>query len=147
MLTEERAKAASRFACRRTPHLTIGFNRNLYFQRASKPPYCTNLNSEIIEMLLTITTTHRPATDLGYLLRKNPARVQSFEQSFGVAHVFYPEATADRCTAALILEIDPVGLVRNRRGAAGEGRLLEHYVNDRPHVAASFLSVGIADVF
>ena len=98
-------------------------------------------------MLLTITTTHQPATDLGYLLRKNPARVQSFEQSFGVAHVFYPEATADRCTAALLLEVDPVGLVRNRRGPAGEGRSLEHYVNDRPYVASSFLSVVIADVF
>ncbi|SPE60198.1 Double-stranded RNA 3'-methylase [Verrucomicrobia bacterium] len=98
-------------------------------------------------MLLTITTTHQPATDLGYLLRKNPARVQSFEQSFGVAHVFYPEATAERCTAALLLEIDPVGLVRNRRGPAGEGRSLEHYVNDRPYVASSFLSAVIADVF
>ena len=98
-------------------------------------------------MLLTITTTHQPATDLGYLLRKNPARVQSFNQSFGVAHVFYPEATADRCTAALLLEVDPVGLVRNRRGPAGEGRSLEQYVNDRPYVASSFLSVAIADVF
>ncbi len=98
-------------------------------------------------MLLTITTTHQPATDLGYLLRKNPARVQSFDQSFGVAHVFYPEATDTRCTAALLLEVDPVGLVRNRRGPAGEGRSLEQYVNDRPYVGSSFLSVVIADVF
>jgi hypothetical protein len=72
-------------------------------------------------MLLTITTTHHPATDLGYLLRKNPARVQTFAQSFGAAHVFYPEATPECCTAALLLEVDPVGLVRNRRGPAGEG--------------------------
>ncbi len=98
-------------------------------------------------MLLTITTTHQPATDLGYLLRKNPARVQSFSQSFGTAHVFYPEATAERCTAALLLEVDPVGLVRNRRGPAGNGRSLEQYVNDRPYVASSFLSVAIAEVF
>jgi len=98
-------------------------------------------------MLLTITTTHQPATDLGYLLRKNPTRVQSFQQSFGMAHIFYPEATVERCTVALLLQIDPVGLVRNRRGPAGEGRLLEHYVNDRPYVASSFLSVAIADVF
>ena len=98
-------------------------------------------------MLLTITNTHQPATDLGYLLRKNPARVQSFAQNFGVAHVFYPEATSERCTVALLLEIDPVGLVRNRRGPAGEGRSLQQYVNDRPYVASSFLSVAIADVF
>jgi len=98
-------------------------------------------------MLLRITTTHQPATDLGYLLRKNPARVQSFSQSFGTAHVFYPEATAERCTAALLLEVDPVGLVRNRRGPAGNGRSMEQYVNDRPYVASSFLSVAIAEVF
>ena len=82
-------------------------------------------------MLLTIPTTHRPATDLGFLLHKNPARPQSFDLSFGRAHVVYPEAGDDRCTAALILDIDPVGLVRGRRGPAGEGGLplvarLEH---------------------
>lgn len=98
-------------------------------------------------MLLTITTTRQPATDLGFLLRKNPARTQSFELSFGAAHVFYPEASAERCTAALLLEVDPIGLVRNRRGPAGEGHSLEQYVNDRPYVASSFLSVALADVF
>ncbi len=98
-------------------------------------------------MLLTITTTFQPATDLGHLLRKHPARVHSVELSFGRAHVFYPEATSERCTAALLLDIDPVGLVRNRRGPAGEGRALEQYVNDRPYVASSFLSVAIAEVF
>jgi 3' terminal RNA ribose 2'-O-methyltransferase Hen1 len=98
-------------------------------------------------MLLTISTTQPPATDLGFLLHKNPARPQSFDLSFGSAHVFYPEATPDRCTAALLLDIDPVGLVRNRRGPAGEGFALEQYVNDRPFVASSFLSVAIAQVF
>jgi 3' terminal RNA ribose 2'-O-methyltransferase Hen1 len=98
-------------------------------------------------MLLTITTTHTPATDLGYLLHKNPARTQSFELSFGKAHVFYLEASPSRCTAALLLDIDPVGLVRNRRGPSGEGGTLEQYVNDRPYVASSFLSVAIAQVY
>jgi len=97
-------------------------------------------------LLLTLTTTHHPATDLGYLLYKNPSEVQTFELSFGMAHVFYPEATAERCTAAFLLEIDPVGLVRNRRGPAGEGHQLEQYVNDRPYVASSFLSVAINEV-
>ena len=98
-------------------------------------------------MLLTITTTHQPATDLGYLLHKNPARAQSFELSFGHAHVVYPEASAERCTAALVLDVDPVGLVRGRSGAAGEGGLLAQYVNDRPYVASSFLSVAISQVY
>ena len=98
------------------------------------------------EMLLTITLNHSPATDLDYLLHKNPARVQSFSLAFGSAHVFYPEATEQTCTAALLLDIDPVGLVRGRRGAAGDG-MLQQYVNDRPYVASSFMSVAIAQVF
>src|ERR1044071_8593507 len=98
-------------------------------------------------MLLTITNTQPPATDLGYLLHKNPYRAQSFPLSFGQAHVFYPEASRERCTAGLLLDVDPVGLVRNRRGPAGEGRTLEQYVNDRPYVASSFLSVAIARLF
>ena len=98
-------------------------------------------------MLLTITTTRAPATDLGYLLHKHPGRVQSFPLSFGQAHVFYPEATEERCTAALVLDVDPVGLFRGRRGPSGDGGLLAQYVNDRPYVASSFLSVAIGDVF
>src|SRR4051812_30335115 len=98
-------------------------------------------------MLLSITTTHAPATDLGYLLHKNPVRTQSFPLAFGQAHVFYPEATAARCTAALLLDVDPIGLIRRPAGAGGEGFALEQYVNDRPYVASSFLSVAIAQVF
>lgn len=93
-------------------------------------------------MLLTITTTHRPATDLGYLLHKNPAKVHSFELSFGKAHLFYPEASEERCTAALLLDVDPVGLVRGK-GQRGEGATLDQYVNDRPYVLSSFTSVAI----
>jgi len=63
-------------------------------------------------MLLTITTTATPATDLGYLLHKNPSRVQRIDLSFGHATVFYPEATPTRCTVCL-LEVDPIGLVRD----------------------------------
>src|SRR5215510_11781976 len=98
-------------------------------------------------MLLTITTTHQPATDLGYLLHKNPARIQDFKLTFGTAHVFYTEASPQSCTAALLLDVDPVGLVRGKRGPAGDGGALEQYVNDRPYVASSFLSVAIAQVF
>lgn len=94
-------------------------------------------------MLLTLTTTHRPATDLGYLLHKNPTRLHSEELPFGKAHIFYPEADRTRCTAAVLLEVDSVGLVRGRRGPAGEGGQLEQYVNDRPYAANSFLSVAI----
>ena len=98
-------------------------------------------------MLLTITYTGNPATDLGYLLHKSPFRVHSLEQVFGKAYVFYPETSAERCTAALLLGIDPIGLVRNRRGPSGEAHVLEEYVNDRPYAASSFLSVAIARTF
>ena len=91
-------------------------------------------------MLLTITTTREPATDLGYLLHKHPARAQTFDLSFGRAHVFYPEATPARCTAALLLDLDAMGLKRHRKA-------LVDYVTDRPYVASSFTSVAIARVF
>jgi len=98
-------------------------------------------------MLLTITTTHRPATDLGYLLSKHPDKCQTFTLAYGEVHVFYPEANEERCTVALLLDIDPVGMVRGRRrGKESEGTLA-HYVNDRPYTASSFLSVAIAQVF
>lgn len=100
-------------------------------------------------MFLTITTTHRPATDLGYLLRKNPDRHQTFDVFGGAAHVYYPEATEERCTAALLLEVDPIDLVRRRgRGArtpAAGG--IDQYVNDRPYAATSLLSVALGKVF
>ncbi len=92
-------------------------------------------------MLLTLTTTHQPATDLGFLLRKYPDRPQSFDVGFGTAHVVYPEASPERCMAALILDIDPVALVRGRRrdggSRSGEGGLLSQYVNDRTYAASS----------
>ncbi len=97
-------------------------------------------------MLLTISTTHRPATDLGYLLYKNPSRVQTFDLSFGKAHVFYPQASEALATAALLLDVDPVTLVRGS-GRSSSAFGLEQYVNDRPYVASSFLSVAIAQVF
>lgn len=94
-------------------------------------------------MLLTITTTHQPATDLGYLLHKHPARCQTFDLHFGQVHIFYPEATAARCTAAMLLDVDPVRLVRRHKGSF----MLTQHTNDRPYTASSFLSTAIAQVY
>jgi hypothetical protein len=91
-------------------------------------------------MFLSIATTHQPATDLGYLLHKNPGRVHEIEQTFGQAWVFYPDASDRRCEAVLVLDVDPVGLVRGKGHAQG---LLDQYVNDRPYAASSFLSVAL----
>jgi 3' terminal RNA ribose 2'-O-methyltransferase Hen1 len=101
-------------------------------------------------MLLTITLTEPPATDLGFLLHKHPDRMQSFDVSAGQAHVFYPEAGERRCTAALSLEIDPIALVRGHRrsGTGGpEAFSLAEYVNDRPYAASSMLAVALGKVF
>src|SRR3954464_4288160 len=95
-------------------------------------------------MLLTITTTHRPANDLGYLLHKHPGRFQSFDLSFGKAHVYYPEVGAERCSACLLLDVDPVGMVRGKH--PHQNFLLAQYVNDRPYAASSFLSVAVSQV-
>ena len=95
-------------------------------------------------MFLSIATTYQPATDLGYLLHKHPERVHEIEQTFGKAWVFYPEASGRRCEAALVLDVDPVGLVRGKGQAQG---LLDQYVNDRPYAASSYLSVALNKTF
>ncbi|UYK67293.1 hypothetical protein NG831_03600 [Xanthomonas sacchari] len=95
-------------------------------------------------MLLSLSTTTQPATDLGYLLVKHPERAHEVDLPFGTARVFYPQADDTRCTAVLMLDIDPVGLVRGRGEAEGS---LSQYVNDRPYVASSFLSVALKRVF
>ncbi|KEF03775.1 MULTISPECIES: 3' terminal RNA ribose 2'-O-methyltransferase Hen1 [Streptomyces] len=104
-------------------------------------------------MFLTITTTGsdgRPATDLGFLLHKHPGKAQAFSTAYGTAHVFYPEADDGRCTAALLLEVDPVALVRRGRGKGRGGApdsALAQYVNDRPYAASSLLAVALSTVF
>ena len=95
---------------------------------------------------LTLTSTAPDATGLGYLLHKHPARAQSFEVSAGRAHVFYPEAGDERCTVALLLEVDPVALVRGRR-YGGDTFALGQYVNDRPYAGSSMLAVALGKVF
>ncbi|TDQ51412.1 3' terminal RNA ribose 2'-O-methyltransferase Hen1 [Actinorugispora endophytica] len=97
-------------------------------------------------MLLTISTTHRPADDLGFLLHSRPDRVRRFEQPYGAAHVFYPEAGPERCTAALLLEVDPHALRRARNGRTPDFALAQ-YVNDRPYAASSLFAVALGDVF
>ena len=91
-------------------------------------------------MYLEITTTYRPATDLGFLAHKNPARVHESDHAFGKAVLFYPRADEEACTLAVLLDVDPVGLVRG--GAFGG--VADHYVNDRPYAASSFMSVALA---
>ncbi|MBK0402604.1 3' terminal RNA ribose 2'-O-methyltransferase Hen1 [Adhaeribacter sp. BT258] len=96
-------------------------------------------------MILEITTTYQPATDLGYLLHKHPDKLQTVALSTGKAHIFYPEASPEICTACLMLDINPVELVRSRKSPSPT--LQEHYVNDRPYTSNSFLSSAITKAF
>lgn len=105
------------------------------------------LSGRLRTVLLTLTTTAEPATDLGHLLHKHPDRAQTFPVSAGTAHVFYLEAEPDRCTAALLLDVDAIALVRGRPGAAPSAFTLGQYVNDRPYAAGSMLAVAIGSVF
>lgn len=98
-------------------------------------------------MLLTISTSNKQASNLGYLLHKHPGKLQSIELSNGKAHVFYPEANESKCTVALLLDIDPIGLVRNSGRNGDDSFSLRHYVNDRPYVASSFMSVALSKAF
>ena len=95
-------------------------------------------------MLLTISTSMPTARNLGFLLHKHPDRFQTFELPFGAGHVFYPEASDNRCSAALLVDVDPIRLARGKRGMV---YAQQHYVNDRPYVASSFLSVAISRVY
>lgn len=90
--------------------------------------------------MLLLRTTARPATDLGFLLHKNPGRTHSADLPFGRCHVVFPEANEEACTAALILEVDTVGLVRREGSEAA-------YVTDRPYVASSYLSTAMTEAF
>jgi len=96
-------------------------------------------------MLLTITYSGRNTSELGFLLHKNPYRPQSFELNHGSAFVFYPEVSDEKTTAALLLDIDPIDLARGKENSSSSG--LFDYVNDRPYVSSSFLSVAISTVF
>ncbi|MGD9210547.1 MAG: 3' terminal RNA ribose 2'-O-methyltransferase Hen1 [Desulfobacteraceae bacterium] len=98
-------------------------------------------------MLLTITTTHKPTADLGFLLHKHPDRFQSVELSVGKAHIFYPDYSLQKITAALLLNIDPIDMVKSSNNLFGAGFSLGQYVNDRPYVASSFMSVALCKAF
>ncbi len=94
-------------------------------------------------MLLTITNNTPPASDLGFLLHKHPDHLQNFPLSYGAGYVFYPECNEARCTAALLLEINPIDIIRGR----AQNRAIEEYVNDRPYVCSSFMSTALSKVF
>ncbi len=98
-------------------------------------------------VLLTLSTSMPDATDLGFLLHKHPDKAQSFEVAVGTAHVLWPEATSQRSTVALLLEVDPIALVRGKGGRGQGGFALSQYVNDRPYAASSMLSVALGKVF
>ncbi|MFN8074177.1 MAG: 3' terminal RNA ribose 2'-O-methyltransferase Hen1 [Kineosporiaceae bacterium] len=106
-------------------------------------------------MLLTLTMTApdgnpAPATDLGFLLHKHPDKLHTLEVASGTAHVVYPTASVQECTAALLLEVDPVALVRGSghgKHTAPDAFSLGQYVNDRPYAAGSLLAVALRRLF
>ncbi|MFH5806373.1 3' terminal RNA ribose 2'-O-methyltransferase Hen1 [Alienimonas sp. DA493] len=100
-------------------------------------------------MFLSLATTAPRAADLGFLLQKHPERVFRRELSVGIATVFYPEATDDRCEVCLLLEPDPVKLARKamRHGGAGGGPNGGSYADAKPYLAGSLLAVAIGRCF
>lgn len=96
-------------------------------------------------MLVSISCTGSNSSDLGFLLHKHPDRVRSVDVANGRAHVFYPEASHERTTATVLVEVDPILL--SRRVRRDRSATLEPYVNDRPYVASSMLSTAIGRLF
>ncbi|MGA1871931.1 MAG: 3' terminal RNA ribose 2'-O-methyltransferase Hen1 [bacterium] len=97
-------------------------------------------------MILTISTKQKNANELGYLFNKHPNRPQGYNLPFGKAYVFYPVCSENECSISLMLDIDPIGLVRRKSKNAGM-MPLEQYVNDRPYVCSSFMSVAISNIY
>ena len=99
-------------------------------------------------MILTISNTTTPAGNLGFLLHKHPDKLQTIDLAVGKAHIFYPECSVERTTVALMLDVDPIDMVRGGgRNLSGRGFSLGQYVNDRPYVASSFMSVALSKAF
>lgn len=109
-------------------------------------------------MLLTLTALAGPdapastaagltdASDLGFLLHKHPDRHQVFDVSCGRAHVLYPEVGPQRCTAALLLEVDADALSRLRGGRPDDAFSLGQFVNDRTYATSSLLAGALHGV-
>jgi 3' terminal RNA ribose 2'-O-methyltransferase Hen1 len=129
--------------------LKVALDGSVCHKTYHKAAFCgiITIRNKLQIVLFSITYTGQNASDLGYLLYKNPARPQTAEFNFGKAHVFYTEITAERCTAALLLEMDPLDLVRGRQGSAGGQFALFDYVNDRPYVSSSFMSTAISRMY
>ncbi|WP_030148917.1 3' terminal RNA ribose 2'-O-methyltransferase Hen1 [Mycetocola saprophilus] len=97
-------------------------------------------------MYLSITLTGSHASGLNHLLHKHPDRVHRREKNGSTATVFTPVFEPDRVTVGLLLEVDPIGLVRGQ-GAARDSFTLGQYVNDRPYAANSLLAVALRQSF
>ncbi|WP_051756722.1 hypothetical protein [Kitasatospora purpeofusca] len=89
----------------------------------------------------------RPATDLARLLHRRPDAVHRVATAFGEAHVFFPEADAERCTAVLLAEPDPEAPVRGRRGKARPPAVPDAHVGDSPYAASSVFAAVLRTVF
>ena len=106
-----------------------------------------NVASNVTAVLLTITT-HQPATDLGFLLHKNPERLHD---GGAVVRAGARRSTRRRPTSAA----PPRCSSRSTRSAwsatararGQRVRRCAQYVNDRPYVASSFLRVAISKLF
>ena len=122
------------------------YNKGIYTHYTRLTTFNQQLTTKK-NMLLQITTTHQPATDLGYLLHKRPGKFQTKKLSFGNAHVLYPEANTEKCTAALWIDINSVKLSKGRNQQFSKSFQLAQYVNDRPYVASSFMSTAIAKYY
>ncbi len=127
--------------------LSNPFAAELSVDTASKSSDIVAVTGQTGRMLVTLSATMSHASDLGFLLHKHPDKAQAFETTIGVAHVVWPEVTPERSTVALLLEVDPIALVRRKGNRGGEGFSLGQYVNDRPYAASSMLAVALGKVF
>lgn len=111
--------------------------------RLRLPQQTRRITNVYLELTATPIDPAESARDLGFVLHKHPDRVHTSNLSFGTATVFFPAATDESCTVALLVDVDPAApIIRD----IGE-RTLGRYVNDRGYAASSLLAVALSKVF
>ncbi len=82
-------------------------------------------------MLVSISTTTSPASDLLTLLNLDPNSIRSEDLGFGMAKVFCPELRHDRCEVSIVLDWAPHEWFQRRVRTRLGPKFPEAEVNDR----------------
>lgn len=90
-------------------------------------------------MLFTLTCTGPHAPRLPELFNRNPQELHTVTLSAGRVHLFFPELTSERVTAAFLLDLEPAGVERRPRGGMHAPKLVADILHDRAYISSATL--------